>query len=172
MTAVDYIETCHPQACRLAKKWLRSLPEDTTLEQAWSTCDRPEWMLWLVAESAPTVEQGYICADLTIGWAADALDLAGVQHGLRDLAPITGRETARATAEAARATEAATVMTARAAWAAARAARSAWAALVAGGAVVAVVAKHAWGRMAGVDSMHMANQIRARLTCPYKEDEG
>jgi len=180
MNAIDYIETHHPAACPEAREWLRSLPEDTTLDQAWAICPDPTWMLWLLSKSSPTVEQGYICADLAIGWAADALDLAGIPHGLRDLAPITDRETAAEAVGVAVGVASDAKAAADAAWTARAAAKAAWAAETAETAADAAwVAWVAWAAAraafcainTGPDPVKMADQIRARIACPYKEIE-
>ena len=173
MNALDYIETHHPDACPEAKAWLRSLPAETTPEQAWALCPDPGWMLWLIAENDPTVAQGYACADLAIGWAADALDIAGIPHGLRDIAPITD-------ARAARQAETVAAAAARAAWATDAAASGGGGGASSGeGGGVARAARtwaEAWAAFyainTGADPVRMADQIRARLTCPYTENDG
>ena len=39
-------------ACEEAREWVSSLPNTTTLNEAWEKCERAEWMLWLVGKMA------------------------------------------------------------------------------------------------------------------------
>lgn len=53
-------------ACAAAREWVG----DRTLEQAWAECERPDWMLWLLARSGSADAGAY--AALAKKWAADA----------------------------------------------------------------------------------------------------
>jgi len=180
MTPQEYLVQ-FPNICEPGRS---DIQKHQTMEDWWNATSRPDHLLSSLSRFSPTVQQGYICADLAIGWAADALDLAGIPHGLRDLAPITDRETARQAETIAAEAQAA----ARATWAAAAEARAADAAeMAAEAARVAAWAAAAEARAAdaaemaaraafcaintGPDPVKMADQIRARIACPYKEIE-
>lgn len=102
---------------------------DLSVQELMSICPRGEWILWVYTEAgyAPEVlaPVAYRAAERALGHTTDALDRAGVPHGLHGLV-ITDAESARAAAGvaagvaewAAEVTEAA----ARAAWVAAWAA--------------------------------------------------
>jgi hypothetical protein len=40
-------------ACDSALKWLRELPETTTLQEAWDLCEHGGWILWLLVRWTP-----------------------------------------------------------------------------------------------------------------------
>jgi hypothetical protein len=39
--------------CSEAQAWIGSLPNDLSIDQAWTSCRRPGWMLWLISEASP-----------------------------------------------------------------------------------------------------------------------
>ena len=48
MTRDELIAWCRTRgACGEARRWLGLLPESATLADAWSACDRGDWLLWL-----------------------------------------------------------------------------------------------------------------------------
>ena len=134
-------------ACNSAVEWCNEHPE-LSVQELLDICPRGEWILWAYAKAgyAPDVlaPVSYRAATRAVGYAADALDRAGVQHGLRGLV-ITDAESALAAKEAARAA----VQTAWAANEAARAAEAAeWAARAAARAAAADADWAAWAARA------------------------
>jgi len=139
-------------------QWCDQNP-DLSVQELIAACPRGNWILWVYSKAgyAPDVlaPVAYRAATRAMGYAADALDRAGVQHGLRGMV-ITDAESARAAERAAMAARAARVagwaaeraaMAARAAgWAAEAAAwaaeAAAWAAEAAGAAGAAEAAEH------------------------------
>lgn len=121
-------------------EWCNEHP-DLSVQELINICPHGEWLLWMYAKAghAPDVlaPVAYRAATRAMGYAAAALDRAGLQHGLRGLV-ITDRESAQAAADAAAwvdawsahwAADAAALAAAHsaawAAWAAARAANAA-----------------------------------------------
>jgi hypothetical protein len=43
-------------ACRASVEWAKTQPD---LETAWATCERGDWMLWLVGKTADTYQKEY-----------------------------------------------------------------------------------------------------------------
>jgi len=142
-------------ACPEAVKWVG----DTTLQQAWQTCERTDWMLWLCGKMVdkpgwPTRQDLVLaacdCARTALRYVPDGetRPLAAIETAerwTRGEATIAEVEAARAEAGAAREASAK-------AWASARAAeRAAWAA-----------GASAWAAGAAAHKQ-MADLIRLRL---------
>lgn len=123
-------------ACTSAVWWCEQHP-DLSVQELMSTCPRGEWILWVYNRVgyAPEVlaPVAYRAATRAMGYAADSLDRAGIQHGLRGLV-ITDGESARAAARAA----------ARGAWDARAARAAAYAAEAAAWATEAAAWEAAW----------------------------
>ena len=165
-------------ACTSAVEWCDEHPE-LSVQELMSICPRGEWILWVYSKAgyAPEVlaPVAYRAATRAIGYAADALDRAGVQHGLHGLV-ITDAESALAAKEAARAA----VQTAWAAeWAANEAARAAalaarvaeWAARAAEAAEAAEWAARAAARAAAADADWVAWAARAARAAWVEENK-
>ena len=86
--------------CPDAVKWCNEHP-DLSVQELMSICPRGEWILWVYTEAgyAPEVlaPVAYRAAERALGHTTDALDRAGVPHGLHGLV-ITDAESARAAA--------------------------------------------------------------------------
>lgn len=54
MNWIDRLE--NRKACDDALAWCRSLPEDTTAQQAWDVCPDGDWMRWLAREALGGLE--------------------------------------------------------------------------------------------------------------------
>jgi hypothetical protein len=46
-TVVQLVGRLRATPCIAARQWLASLPADTTPEDAWRTCPKPHWRLWV-----------------------------------------------------------------------------------------------------------------------------
>lgn len=149
-------------ACQGAVKWCNEHPE-LSVQELMGICPRGEWILWVYSKAgyAPEVlvPVAYRAATRATGYAADALDMAGVQHGLRGLV-IHDAESARAAGDAGDA--------ALAAWDAARAAEDAaldaaravaWAAACAAGAA----ARDAEHQLCADDCRQMLPELRIEV---------
>jgi hypothetical protein len=131
-----------------AIEWLESLPEGTTMAEAWEQCQRADWMLWALRkaklcldspalhEFACRVAERALKAEVEAGrsvdarsWAAIRVKCAWLQGEATDDELRTAEEAAEEAARAAARAEAAwAAARAEAAWAAARAATRAAAA--------------------------------------------
>jgi hypothetical protein len=101
---MDFIEWMKKNnACSGAMQWAISQPEQS-VQALWATCQRGDWMLWVHWKigTAPEVlaPVAYRSATRAMGYASDALDIAGVTHSLRGLV-ITDKKSAAAAADAA-----------------------------------------------------------------------
>ena len=45
-TVKEWLAEAGKEACRDAREWLRTLPEDATMDDAWRLCHRSDWMFW------------------------------------------------------------------------------------------------------------------------------
>lgn len=157
-------------ACQGAVKWCNEHPE-LSVQELMGICPRGEWILWVYSKAgyAPEVlvPVAYRAATRATGYAADALDMAGVQHGLRGLV-IHDAESARAAGDAARAAAWDAGDAALAAWDAARAAEDAaldaaravaWAAACAAGAA----ARDAEHQLCADDCRQMLPELRIEV---------
>lgn len=88
--------------CSEAVKWCDQHP-DLSPHELIAICPRGDWILWLYAKSGYAPELlapvAYRAATRAIGYAADALDSAGVEHELRGI--VINKESAVAGDEAA-----------------------------------------------------------------------
>ena len=130
---LDSIPFTHPP-CSEAAAWAAAQP---SAEAAWSSCDRPDWMLWALSRLPGHPfdrEIRWIACDLarsvlhlaTPGDDRPRLAVEAAEACLRDPSPETRAEAAAAAAAGAAA--AAARAAAEAAWAARAAAEAAWAA--------------------------------------------
>jgi hypothetical protein len=110
-------------ACAEAVEWAKGQPNYAT---AWATCERGDWMLWLLArlKHELTTAIAFWCADRAVRiHAPAALDAAGLHEEaakLRALPPIVDEATARwgAASAASAASAACATSAASATWAA------------------------------------------------------
>lgn len=164
----DWLKTknAYPSVAR----WCDQHP-DLSVQELLDICPRGYWILWFYSKAgyAPEVlaPVAYRAATRAIEYAADALERAGVQHGLRGMV-ITDAESARAAARAAEAAKWATAGNAKAARAAEAAARAADAAARA--ARAAKVA--AWAADAAVAAVSAARAAWAAETAETAEAAG
>ena len=61
-TVKEWLAEAGKEACRDAREWLHTLPEDATMDDAWRLCHRSDWMFWAglrssVAENDPRWRQ-------------------------------------------------------------------------------------------------------------------
>ena len=61
-TVKEWLAEAGKEACRDAREWLHTLPEDATMDDAWRLCNRSDWMFWAglrssVAENDPRWRQ-------------------------------------------------------------------------------------------------------------------
>lgn len=91
-------------ACSPAVEWCGE-HQNLSVQELIDICPRGEWILWLYTEAGYAADVlapvAYRAATRALGYAADALDRAGVKHNLRGIV-ITDRESAEAALEAAR----------------------------------------------------------------------
>lgn len=171
MTPTDFIQR-FPEAC---ENWQREIMQYPTMRDWWFATDRADWMLWCV-ERLTAERDMYTCADLALLWAADVFDAAQIAHTLRDCKPVVDAETADAAVRSARGPEAKaaagfsvwTVWTEAAAMAAEAAAARAEGAARAARAAAAVA--RAVAEAIPHRKMKMANDVWARITCPFQEE--
>ena len=45
-TVKEWLAGAGREACRDARGWLRTLPEEATMDDAWRLCKRADWMFW------------------------------------------------------------------------------------------------------------------------------
>ena len=45
-TVKEWLAGAGKEACRDAREWLHTLPEDATMDDAWRLCHRSDWMFW------------------------------------------------------------------------------------------------------------------------------
>ena len=45
-TVKEWLAGAGKEACRDAREWLHTLPEDATMDDAWRLCNRSDWMFW------------------------------------------------------------------------------------------------------------------------------
>ena len=62
LSVKEWLAGAGKEACRDARAWLRTLPEDATMDDAWRLCLRADWMFWAglrssVAENDPRWRQ-------------------------------------------------------------------------------------------------------------------
>ena len=137
----------HIGACAEAREWAQG----KSAKQAWTKCERADWLLWWAAQTSANKHTAVVLA--ACACARTALKYVPAGEDRPRLAIEAAERWANAPTEANRqAAEAA----ARAAWAAAaRAARAAWAA------AAAEAAEHT----------DMCRIIRRMLVCPWTESE-
>ena len=62
LSVKEWLAGAGKEACHNARAWLRTLPEDATMDDAWRLCLRADWMFWAglrssVAENDPRWRQ-------------------------------------------------------------------------------------------------------------------
>ena len=51
-TVKEWLAGAGKRACGDAREWLRTLPEDATMDDAWRLCNRSDWMFWAGLQSS------------------------------------------------------------------------------------------------------------------------
>lgn len=80
-------------ACQAALKWLEELDPSTTVQQAWDSCSRPDWMFWLLGRIKEPNKVAIVRVACTIARTV----LKHVPEG--ELRPLRAIEAAEAWAE-------------------------------------------------------------------------
>lgn len=51
MKIKDWLKGPGKDACLDAKKWLQTLPNDSSMNDAWKLCQNPSWLIWAAIRS-------------------------------------------------------------------------------------------------------------------------
>jgi len=154
------------KACPEAVEWVG----DKTIEEAWTTCERADWMLWYASSKAPhalVVRAACACARMALRFVPDGEDRPRLAIEAAERWANNPTEENRAAAGAAGAAGGAAwaaADAASAAWAAAGAAGAAWAAADAAGAARAAAdaASAAWATGAA-EMRDLADIVRKHI---------